>query len=580
MKKYIKIITVFLFLLFSVNFLLSFSVKEEYSKYWFQFYFLATKNRVNEATKVIDEFFRENYQFNKQKEISFLIWNFALKSIKNGDREAGKKYLYTLSKYEKNWRLYDDLSFIEFKSFNFIQGAKNALKALHLFLSGDDNILIISPLSKSIFFGLFLSFVIFVFFKYIYNYEVLAFDLNISSSTLKFLTFIIFLFISLIFFTGLFYIPFGLAAVAFFYSYKEEKKLVFIYFLLFFISFGILFYSNIIQTVSLNQNYKAILKIKEGKYNSNYLTKIENRLINNPDPQLALTLAIRYYNDNSLFDSKRVLESIKESGKYSKVKFFYLGNIYYKVGFFSKAKDMYFKALQFAPNDPYINFNLSVLLYRINQPDLAQKFALIAKNAGIKRGNDIITLKDPIDINVFPYIIFQISKESFFHPIILGIIIFFILLGLLKLIVRNIGTSTRCASCGRPTKKNRNSVNDRYCEECFNLFIIRESFLSETRKIKYEEIEEKNLRESKIIIFLSIFLPGLDLLYREKTYLYFTLSSIFYIFSLLFLLLKFDLSSLKFNGLTVFPELFLWIAILFYLIINLITYFVEKKEWL
>ncbi len=371
-----------------------------------------------------------------------------------------------------------------------------------------------------------------------------------------------------------------MAAIAFFYSLKEEKKTIFIYLIIFLLSFVFLLYTNIIQTASQNENYRAILKIKNGEYKTNYLTKIENSLGNNPDPQLALTLAVRYYNDNLLFDAKRVLERIKETEQYNKIKYFYLGNIYYKVGFFSKAKDMYFKALQSAPDDPYINFNISVLLYRINQPDLAQKYALISQKAGIRRSEDITSLKDPIDINVFSYVKFKIERKDFNHPILIGLIVFFVLLALLKLIIRNIGSSTRCASCGRPTKKNRNSVNDRYCEECFNLFIIREPFLSETRKIKYKEIEENNLKKSKIVLFLSIFFPGLDFIYREKISLYFILSSVFYFFFALFFFVRLDLIPLKFDSLISFPEIFLWIALFFYLVINFIIYFLEKKEWL
>ncbi len=576
-RKIIIFVSIFFLI---INLLLAYSVKDEYSKYWFKFYSLARKNRKVEAKKIINKFFEEKYQYNKQKEISTLIWNYSLEKIKEGDKEAGKDYLYTLVKYDKNWRIYDDLAYIELKSFNFTQGIKNSVKTLLLFLKSKDNILVLTPLAKAFFSGIFISFLVFVFFKYFYYFEVLAFDLKISSKFLKLIIFIIFFLLPSIFFLGLFYIPFSLAAIAFFYSLKEEKKTIFIYLFLFFISFLFLLYTDFIQTASQNANYKAILKIKDGEYKSDYLTRIENYLGNNPDPQLALTLAVRYYNDNLLFDAKRVLERIKETEQYNKIKYFYLGNIYYKVGFFSKAKDMYFRALQSAPDDPYINFNISVLLYRINQPDLAQKYALISQKAGIKRSEDIISLKDPIATNIFPYVKFKIKRNDFNHPILLGIIVFFVFLALLKLIIRNIGFSTRCASCGRPTKKNRNSINDRYCEECFNLFIIREPFLSETRKIKYKEIEEKNLKKSKIVLFLSIFLPGLDFIYREKIYLYFILSSIFHFFFFLFIFIRLDLIPLKFDGIISFPEIFLWIALFFYLIINIIIYFVEKKEWL
>ena len=576
-RKFIIFVSLFFLM---INLLLSYSVKDEYSKYWFKFYSLASKNRKSEAIKVIEQFFKEKYQYNKQKEILTLIWNYSLEKIKEGDKEAGKDYLYTLVKYDKNWKIYDDLAYIELKSFNFTKGIRNSVKTLLLFLKSNDNILILTPLAKAFFLGIFISFLIFVFFKYFYYFEVLVFDLNVSSKLLKSIIFIIFLFLPSIFFLGLFYIPFGLAAIAFFYSLKEEKKTIFIYLIIFLLSFVFLLYTNIIQTASQNENYRAILKIKNGEYKTNYLTKIENSLGNNPDPQLALTLAVRYYNDNLLFDAKRVLERIKETEQYNKIKYFYLGNIYYKVGFFSKAKDMYFKALQSAPDDPYINFNISVLLYRINQPDLAQKYALISQKAGIRRSEDIISLKDPIDINVFSYVKFKIERKDFNHPILIGLIVFFVLLALLKLIIRNIGSSTRCASCGRPTKKNRNSVNDRYCEECFNLFIIREPFLSETRKIKYKEIEENNLKKSKIVLFLSIFFPGLDFIYREKIYLYFILSSVFYFFFALFFFVRLDLIPLKFDSLISFPEIFLWIALFFYLVINFIIYFLEKKEWL
>ena len=578
-----KIRHIFLFIILvflTANFSDAFSIKKEYSKYWFKFYSLATKNRVEEANKVINEFFKEPYQYNKREEIVSLIWNYSLQTIKNGNLDAGKNYLYTLSKYENNWKIFDDLSKIELKSLNILKGIKNAFVALKLFIYSDDNILILSPLAKSIFWGLFLSFVVFLLFKYSYNFEVLLNDLNLNLKIVQYISLVVFALISTVFVTGAFYIPFGIGAVIFFYLQKKEKKLLFLYVFLFLFSFIALLYTNIIQTASYNKNYKAIIKIKEGKYTDQELLKIEKELEKDPDPQLFLTIAIRYYNDNLLFDSKRVLEKVKESEKYNKLKYFYLGNIYYKVGFFSKAKDMYFKALQFAPNDPYLNFNVSVLLFKINQPDLAQKYALIAQKAGIKREGEIITKNDPLNINIFPYVNFNFSKEMLFHPIFLGLLIFFVLLILLKIIFRSIGSSIRCASCGKPTKKNRNSVNDRYCEECFNLFIIREPFLSETRKIKYKEIEENNLKMTKKILILSILFPGIDLIYRELSYLYFILSFFTFFSLVLFFTLNVDLIVLKASNILSFNTIFLWLALLFYIITNIISYFVEKKEWL
>ncbi len=135
-----------LFFLLIINGNLISSESSEYSEIWFKFYYTAQKGDTSDAIKIIDELSNAKIKKNYKIEVLYLIWNYSLDLIKDGNYKEGIAYLEKLSnKFKKNWKLSDDIAALKIKHYDLIGGLKNNFKEL-VNISKNDFILIFSPL--------------------------------------------------------------------------------------------------------------------------------------------------------------------------------------------------------------------------------------------------------------------------------------------------------------------------------------------------------------------------------------------------------------------------------------------------
>ncbi len=577
-RKRAIILSLLIFFISIVNINLLSSESDEYSEFWFKFYYTAQQGKTDDAVRIIDELSNSKIQKNHKMEILYLIWNYSLDKIKRGDYSDGMIYLERLNKnYGNNWKLLDDLSAIKLKHFNFAGAVLNNLQELKIIIK-KNLFLILHSFIKALFLSLMISFTIFVLFKYIDNFKLILNDLGKKEFSIT--LFMMFLLITPCFFLGIFYIPFGLAGIMVFYFFKKEKNLLLIFYILFFLVFGSYEALMFFDSISRNPSYRMIDKLNSGLYKDGELKKAEELYYKNKDQQLGMVIALSYYNDNKLFNARTILEKMNANSNLDEKKYLLLGNIYYRVGFFALAKDMYNKALSLNPNSPVINHNLGILLIKINQIESGQKLLKMARAKGVKRGNEIIVNIKPPSFNYFKYSDVRLNLKMLYNPLLLGIIVSLFLMLITKLLFRKIGKSIKCEFCGKPTIRNSRVSKRDYCEECFNLFVIKDPLLIETRKIKYKEIDDKNKRRSFKFLLLSLIIPGLDLIEKKYTYSYLVLSTLFYTFLFVGLFSYNSIRLIKFSNISGIYFIFIIIAFLLYFIMNLIISFVEKREWL
>ncbi len=567
-----------LFFLLIINGNLISSESSEYSEIWFKFYYTAQKGDTSDAIKIIDELSNAKIKKNYKIEVLYLIWNYSLDLIKDGNYKEGIAYLEKLSnKFKKNWKLSDDIAALKIKHYDLIGGLKNNFKEL-VNISKNDFILIFSPLIKSILLSLLLSFIIFILYNYIENFKLIFNDVGGNSPYT--LLFIMFLLLTPIFYLGIFYIPFGLAGIVIFYFSKKEKNLLLIFYISFFLIFIVYEVSTLLDSIVDNPSYQTIIRLNSGLYQDGELKKAESLYYKNRDEQLGMVIALTYYNDNKLFDAKKILEKMNKNSNTDEIRYLLLGNIYYKVGFFSLARDMYNKALLLNPNDPILNHNLGILLIKINQIESAQKFLKIARDKGVEKEDEIIMKIPYPNLNYFKYTNFKIDTKIFYNPLLLGILITLAFMIITKLLFRKIGESVKCEFCGKPYKRNNRISKRDYCEECFNLFVIKDPLLVETRKIKYKEIDNKNKKKTSKLLYFSLLIPGLDLLEKKYVYIYFIFSSLFYMFIFSGIILYENFRKIKFSNISGIYFISVFSGLIIYFIMNLIIYFIEKREWL
>jgi tetratricopeptide (TPR) repeat protein len=576
-KRIIVFSLLIIFILIANNNLLS-SESDEYSEFWFKFYYTAQQGKTNDAVEIIDELSNSKIQKNHKIEILYLIWNYSLDKIKKGNYKEGMIYLEQLNKnFKNNWMLVDDLSALKSKHYKIWGTVLNNLQELKDIIK-NNFFLIFNPLINAMFFAFVISFAVFILFKYIDNFKLILNDLGRKKFSIT--LFIMFLLITPAFLLGLFYIPFGLAGIIVFYFSKKEKNLLLIFYILLFLIFSAMEVSIFFDSVTQNSSYQTINKLNSGLYKDGELKSAEQLYFRNKDEQLGIVIAMSYYNDNKLFNAKEILEKMNMNSSLDEKKYLLLGNIYYKVGFFALAKDMYNKALSLNPNNPIINHNLGILLMKINQIESAQKFLKSARTKGIKRGNEIIVNIPKPKLNYFRYTNVKLDFDILYNPLLLAIIVSLFFMLLSKLIFRSIGESIKCEFCGRPTIKNTRVSKRDYCQECFNLFVIKDPLLIETRKIKYKEIDDKNRKRSAKFLLLSLIIPGLDFIEKRYTYTYFIFSTLFYTFIFMGLFLYNNIKIIKFSNISGIHFIFVIIAFMLYFFMNLTIYFIEKREWL
>jgi len=574
-KKHLIFLCFFVFL---INFAFSNGYNSHY-KYWFEFYYATENGKIEKSFDILEEFSSNNFTYNKKKEIYDLIWTYSLSKLKNNNPQTGKKILYELNKYQKeDWALLDDIAITEIKDYSFFSFIKYSFLSFKSLFKRNLKIIPATSFTKAFFYSLFLSFFIFILFNYIDRYKAMSADLKIRKK-FSILIFIFIFLLSGILYLGIFYLPFILLAFVIFYLSREEKKIIWIFFAFFIIFLVLNTYNNLVNKVSDNPIYNKIVKIRSGYYNDNDLNRAVKMYSDSKDQQLGITVAWRYFMDQNYFKSRNILEEIPDGSKYDEVKYYLLGNVNYKIGFFEKAKVLYKKALEIEPKAPYVNHNLGVLLLTINQSSFAQKYLDISRKAGIKERSDIILDCNIPKINKFKYIDLHFEANLLFHPILLGILVFLIIIIILKIFLPSIGKSINCSICGKPTKKFRGNTKKDHCEECISLFIAKDPLLRETRKIRYSEIEAQNEKKSKFYLILSLFVPGIKFVQSKLYLLYLIFSFIIYflIFSSFFL--NKYLSQLKDGNFMGNIFLLILSAFVVYLISNILLFFIERQEW-
>ena len=141
--------------------------------------------------------------------------------------------------------------------------------------------------------------------------------------------------------------------------------------------------------------------------------------------------------------------------------------------------------------------------------------------------------------------------------------------------------SVSCSTCLKPvSRRTPGLAQEEYCEECFNLFVVRDPLLGEMRKVRYNEIESGSQRRSKGWLSVSLLFPGFFFLSLKRP-LFYILFSLPFLFSLLLpLFLRKALLPLRISGSLCFPFPFFILAALLYILGILATTLLGRKEWL
>ena len=298
------------------------------------------------------------------------------------------------------------------------------------------------------------------------------------------------------------------------------------------------------------------------------------------DNELKVMQAYAYYNRHQVDTALDILQST--GNQYvSSLKANLLGNIYFKNGNFAQSIQSYRQALRMDDRNKTTLQNLTLALLKNDDPEA---FTIYQKNypeiQGYKDKTTVLqTSRLPETIlwkrllnfsrknfNVLNFFS-GIAVEFLKFPILLSCLLMFVYILLLKKLLPSLGQSTFCNKCAKIIKKKSAEQAHALCEDCYQLFLIKDPIFFEAKIIKEREINRKSGFQYAFGLFFSLLIPGFSMNFKNKN-MAFTVT--FLIFSNIFGFYLFNALTFKdfFGTIPMFINFIGLLAIVLYLVIN------------
>ncbi len=522
------------------------------------------------------------------KELSRKKLDEAVKELENiGDNffkdgkteEAIKVYNKVKDNSENHWEIYNKIENLKQKQGNYFYDIKNfGGQLLSLIKNNDSFFAIIFLAFSSTYFASIFIFFIFALILFLKYFKVFSNDAlnveNSSTSLKKIIIFSITLLWPIIFLSGWMIFPFLISGLFWTFLSRHEKRATTIIIVLIFI-FSVFFsIRSFLDNSIRSDSYDVVKEVNGGKF----FSKLDYSKFDN---ELKVYLAFSYYenkNNNSALD---ILLSTGERYK-SVFKYNLLGNIFYKSGNYEESMKYFKNSLDISDHNEVAIHNFTAVLalqknekvfnsYAERFPEIkliknnVHKIKEIIPNSGLLKRRALNSSEDSFSPLSF---VSSILKEFIKLPVLYFTLILLLYIYFIKLLFSNLGESTRCSKCGKIIKETAVDASNKFCSDCYQLFMIKDVIFLEAKIAKEEKIRKKNFLKGILIGFFSLFFPGINLVFKEKYLSFISLLIVFY-----------SIASFSIAGKIIFKNIFLSypiifnvtsvIAALLYLLINL-----------
>lgn len=566
-----------LFLVLSLNIF----GQEDYLRYWFRFSGAIAKENYAEAMTDLKAFQNLPLDLYRKNQVSVKMWKLLVQDGRKRQLPFHREALALLAVDSPfRWQIEDDLAWMSFRRGDIPSLFNHSIKAARFLSWSFPHALLSSPLLSSLVATLVVALSLLVLFVLVDRINLLRNDWG-PRSWPTLLTVLFFALLPTVLFLGVFYIPFLLAGLLLTYLSQGERRLAGTLFLLLFLAMGLSLYVSSKSRLAQDPLSRTVFEVSSELAPPERIHDAERLFAKNKDPLLGMALGLFHYREKHLFEAKEILEKVPLHPLFNRDLYTQLGNINYQMGFFRDSEEYYRKGLSVSPNDPVILYNLGVLLNKLGQYELAQNYFLRSPLTSSSDDSREILTPSPLLPSPLSFYPNPIKLSDLLSPLPAALLLW--LLGaLLSLIVTRFRSlSVSCSTCLKPvSRRTPGLAQEEYCEECFNLFVVRDPLLGEMRKVRYNEIESGSQRRSKGWLSVSLLFPGFFFLSLKRP-LFYALFSLPFLFSLLLpLFLRKALLPLRISGSLCFPFPFFVLAALLYILGILATTFLGRKEWL
>lgn len=482
------------------------------------------------------------------------------------------------------WYIYNKIENIERVRGSIIPDFKNVFKQFFMVLSNfPSSFVLLDQVLTLLFYAGLLVFFIFGAFLFLKYFRLAGNDLIIdakgSFNIKRAVVAVVLLFWPAFFLSGWMIYPFIISGLFWLYLSDNEKKAVrymaiLVGLLTFFYSIGLVLENN-----TRTDRFMTVQKVYSGHL-------YEKAGYGAFDNELKVIQALAYYNKGQVDTALDILNSTGD-GYQSELKHNLLGNIYFLNDEFSESMNQYRKSLEnFDKYDPVMLNNFTLALIKNKVPNTFEQYANAYRPIQSLRTQDLKLQVQPLGDAFLWKRVFSDSQESFglitflkqvFSELISLPIIYFILIFAAYTIVtrkyaqqQHIGESMFCSKCSKIIKEASVHRSYKLCDECYQLFSIRDVIFLEAKLLKEKELRKKFKKKYILSLFISLLIPGMNFSNKEKNRLFLNFSFGFY-----FLLLLALVGSVNFSRVFGFSPLFLGIvgvlAALLYLLINFLS---------
>jgi len=439
-----------------------------------------------------------------------------------------------------HWYLYNKLEEIDREKGNFFFNFKNVFSQLLLVMGNfKSSFLVVNSFFNMVFFvGLFVFFLlaIILFIKY---FRLAGNDLLIDDNgglSLRNLAIIsaILLWPALIL-TGWIIYPFLITGFLWIYLNENEKKTIY-YMLIFAVGFTLLYSFNLmLENSARNKKFKIVQKVYENHlYGRGDYEKFDN--------ELKVAQAYSYYQNNQNDIALDILLSTGETYK-DKLKFDLMGNIYYKSANYSDSVNYFNESLRLDDKNKLTLNNFTLALLKADDEEVFNEYA--KRYPEIDQYQKKVSDLNEVKLSPTGFLwkrllhnsserfsptafIKDLMNEFFKLPIVYFILVLFLYIVGARKIFPLMGGSTYCSKCTRIIKEASVHKSYKLCDECYQLFLIKDVIFLEAKILKEKELNKKFKKKYLIGLVFSILIPGLNLSYKERNRTFIFMSLMFY----------------------------------------------------
>jgi tetratricopeptide (TPR) repeat protein len=425
------------------------------------------------------------------------------------------------------WPLYNKLEKISRQQGHTLWNLRNVGQQFRLITHDFSStfLLVDSFFNVLLFSGLFLFFVIasIMFFKY---FKLAAYDFIISGSSgfsrRKLLLLLLLLLWPLFFLGGWGFYPFLFCGFLWHYFTKAEqaniKRITVILLILVFIHAFAQYLEKSLESPGL----RTIQKIYAGHlFPESTTSRFDN--------EMKVIQANAYYEQDQADAAMNLLQDTG-SQYTSTLKLNLLGNMYYEKGDSSQSIQYFRQSLSLDNQNQMTLKNFTLALLKNNDPEL---FRFYSKNypqiEGLK--DSVSTLqKSKLPASFlwkrllnyswqdfhFWHFLKQITIAFLQFPLLLVLLAMLAYTLLLKRFFPALGQSTFCNKCSKVIKTKAFDQAHALCDECYQLFLIKDPIFLEAKILKEKEISRQSHWKHTLIMLVSLFIPGFILNFKDK----------------------------------------------------------------